>query len=81
MFKYINHSHYDNDELRHKFRHVEQTRFVCPKGRCERRVLGLKYRLARDIADLPPAAEAIPLPAIDGREAGFDVPAIEGLQI
>ena len=71
----------DNDELREKFQRVEGTRFVCPRGRCNRALLRLKIRLARDIQELPKAAEAVPLPAVDGVEAGFVVPPIHEMHI
>ena len=71
----------DNDEIRIKFAAVERTRFICPRGRCSRAMMCLKIKLARDIAELPAAAEAIPLPAIDGAEAGFDVPHIHNMHI
>ena len=45
----------DNDELRAKYRLVEATRFACPRGRCNRALLRLKIRLARDVQELPRA--------------------------
>ena len=71
----------DNDELRLKYRLVEATRFVCPRGRCNRALLRLKIRLARDVQELPPAYLVVPLPPVDGVEAGFEVPAINQMNI
>ena len=71
----------DNDELKVMFGAVERTRFECPRGRCSRALLRLKIKLARDIAELTPAPEAIPLPPVDGAEAGFDVPQINAMHL
>ena len=76
MVRAVKHPAADNDEIRERYRLVATTRFVCPRGRCHPRLLRLKFRLARDIAELPPAPEAVPLPAVDGVEAGFLVPAV-----
>ena len=70
----------DNDEIKERFATVLDTFFECPKGSCRPQLLRLMKRLAMDIAELPPACEAVPLPRVDGREAGFDVVAIGDLR-
>ena len=71
----------DNDEIKNRFRGVLDVFFECPRGQCSRQLLRLFKKIALDIAELPPACEAIPLPRPDGRESGFSVVAVANMRI